>query len=94
MGIMLKEKHILTKLRTKLKERKRKMCFEYKKFGHLACNCRNKGVGEKKTSVPQNRFEMLSSRMIKCGEEIRKQKKEKKKKEEAIQCFKYKEKGY
>jgi len=56
---------------------------ECKKFGYLAHNCRNKRVGEKKTSASQNRFEMLSSRVIKREVEIRKQKR-KRKKEEAI----------
>jgi len=51
MGTMLKEKHTLAKLRTELEGRKRKICFECKKFGHLAYNYRNKGVGEKKTSI-------------------------------------------
>jgi len=83
MGTILKEKHILTKLRAELKERKGKIYFEYKKFRHLARNCRNKGVGEKKTSASQNIFEMLSSRVMKCGIEIRKQKK-KRKEEEVI----------
>ena len=90
---MLKEKHTLAKLRVELKERKGKMYFECKKFGHLVYNCRNKGVGEKKTSASQNRFEMLSSRVIRYRVEIKKQEK-KRKEEEAIQCFKYKEKGY
>jgi len=83
MGTILKEKYILTKLRAELKERKGKIYFEYKKFRHLAHNCRNKGVGEKKTSASQNIFEMLSSRVMKCGVEIRKQKK-KRKEEEVI----------
>jgi len=61
-----------------------------RKFRYLARNCRNKGVGEKKTSASQNRFKMLSSRMMKYGVKIRKQKRERKEKE-AIQCFKYKE---
>jgi len=68
---LLKEKHALAKLRAELERRRGKMCFECKKFGHLACNCRNKREGEKKTLVPQNRFETLSSRVIRCGVEIR-----------------------
>jgi len=87
---MLKEKHALAKLRAELEGRKRKMCFEYKKFGHLACNCRNKGVEKKKTSAPQNRFEVLSSRVMRCRVEIRKQERERKE-EEAIRCFKCRE---
>jgi len=89
ISTMLKQKHALAKLRAELKERKKKMYFEYKKFGHLACNCRNKGVEEKKTPASQNRFEMLSSRVMRCGVEIRKQ--ERKRKEEVIRCFKYRE---
>jgi len=69
---LLKEKHALAKLRAELEGRWGKMCFECKKFGHLACNCRNKREGEKKMLVPQNRFETLSSRVIRCGVEIRK----------------------
>jgi len=84
---MLKQKHALAKLRAELKGRKRKMYFEYKKFGHLAYNCRNKGVEEKKTPASQNRFEMLLSRVMRCGVEIRKQERERKK-EEVIWCFK------
>ena len=70
--------------------RKEKMCFEYKKFRHLTHNCRNKEVGEKKTSASQNRFEMLLSRVMKCGLEIRKQKRERKEKE-VIWYFKCRE---
>jgi len=78
MSTMLKEKHAFAKLRAELERRKRKMCFEYKKFGHLARNCRNKGVEEKKTSAPQNRFEVLLSRVMRCGIEIRKQERKRK----------------
>jgi len=49
------------------------MCFECKKFGYLARNCSNKREGEKRTLVPQNRFEALSSRVMRCGIEIRRQ---------------------
>jgi len=33
---LLKEKHVLAKLREELKGRKGKLCKSYKKFGHLA----------------------------------------------------------
>ena len=39
--------------------------------------------------IPQNRFEVLSSRVMKCGVEIERQE-GKRKKEEVIQCFKCK----
>jgi len=70
---LLKEKHALTKLRAELEGRWGKMCFKCKKFGHLACNCRNKRKGEKRTLVSQNRFEALSSRVMKYRVEIRRQ---------------------
>ena len=73
MSTMLKEKCAFAKLRTELEGRKGKICFECKKFRHLAHNCRNKGVEEKKTLAPQNRFKMLSSRVMRCRVEIRKQ---------------------
>ena len=73
MSNLLKEKCALAKLRAKLKERQGKMCFECKKFGHLACNCRNRREGKKRTLVPQNRFEALLSRVIRCRIEIRRQ---------------------
>jgi len=90
MSNLLKEKHALALLRAKLKGRLEKLCYGYKKFGHLACNYRNKREGEKRISILQNRFEVLLSRVIRCGVEIRKQKRERKE-EEAIQCFKYRE---
>jgi len=78
----------LTKLRTELEERKEKICFTCKKFRHLVYNCRNKKEEGKGISVPQNRFKVLSSRVMRCGVEMRKQKEEKKE-GKAVQCFKY-----
>jgi len=49
------------------------MYFECKKFRYLAHNCRNKREGEKRMLVPQNRFEALSSRVMRYGVEIRRQ---------------------
>jgi len=83
MSSMLNQKCALTKLRAELEGRKGKMCFSYKRFRHLACNCRNKGEEGKKTLVPQNRFKVLSSRIMRCGIEIGKQEEEKRK-EEAV----------
>jgi len=40
---MLKQKQSLARLREELEERKEKLCFSYKKFGHLAQNYRNRG---------------------------------------------------
>jgi len=93
ISTMLKQKHALTKLRAELKGRKKKMYFEYKKFRHLAYNYRNKGVEEKKIPASQNRFEMLLSKVMRYGVEIRKQERERKK-EEVIWYFKCREEEY
>ena len=63
---MLKQKQSLARLREELEERKRKLCFRYKKFGHLAQNCRNRGGKEKEKAIPQNKFEVLSSQVMQC----------------------------
>jgi len=71
MSNLLNEKHALAKLRAELEERKGKLCRCCKKFGHLAQNCRNKREEEKGTIVPQNKFEVLRSRVMQCGIEER-----------------------
>jgi len=68
---LLKEKRALAKLRAKLERRKGKLCWCYKKFRHLAHNCRSKKEGEKEIIVPQNKFEVLRSRVMQCGVEER-----------------------
>ena len=73
MSSMLNQKHALAKLRAELEERPGKLCYEYKKFGHLAYNCRNRKEGEKRMLFPQNRFEILLSRVMKCRVKIRRQ---------------------
>ena len=67
MSSLLKEKHALTKLRRELEGRKGKLCRSCKGFGHLARNCRNRKEGEKGVEMPQNKFEVLKSRIMQCG---------------------------
>ena len=68
---MLKEKCALTRLRVELEGRKGKLCRSYKGFRHLARNCRNRKGGEKEAKMPQNKFEVLKSRVMQCGIEER-----------------------
>jgi len=92
MSNLLKQKCSLTKLREELKERKGKLCFSCRKFRHLAWNCRNKKEKEKEKVISQNKFEMLSSRAMRCGVELRRQEIEEK--DWIVECFKYEEKGH
>jgi len=86
MSNLLKQKHALTSLRAKLEEKKERECWSCKGFRHLAQNCRNKERKEKRGTTPQNKFEVLSSRVMQCDVKermIRKQKTVK------VECFKY-----
>jgi len=71
MSNLLREKRSLTKLREELEEKKGKLCWCCKKFGHLACNYRSKREGEKGKMTPPNRFKMLLSRVMQYGVEER-----------------------
>jgi len=64
MSSMLNQKHALAKLMAELEERQEKLCHCYKKFRHLAQNYRNRGGEEKGKIVPQNKFEVLTSRVM------------------------------
>jgi len=87
---MLKERHALAKLRAELEGRERKLCRCYRKFGHLACNYRNERREKKGTAIPQNKFEMLSNRIMQCGA---KERVVRSIRMVAIKCFKYGEEG-
>jgi len=91
MSTMLKERHALAKLRAELEGKKRKLCRSCKGFGHLARNCRNKRREKKGTVIPQNKFEVLKSRVMQCGVEERAIKSMR---TVGVKCFKYEEKGH
>jgi len=64
MSNLLKEKCSLAKLRKELEGRRGKLYLSCKGFRHLAHNCRNKREEEKGTVIPQNKFEVLKSRIM------------------------------
>ena len=66
IGSMLNQWHALAKLRAEIERRKGRVCWGCKRFGHLVYNCRNMKEAKEKL-VPQNRFEVIASRVIQCG---------------------------
>jgi len=86
---MLKEKQALASLMAQLKGRQKRVCWSCKKFEHLAYNCRNKKEKAKMgKTIPQNKFEVLSSRVMqsgKGGQYIRRQEMEEAR---VVRCFK------
>ena len=91
MSSLLKEKRALAKLREELEERKGKHCRSCKGFRHLARNYRNRKEGEKGAEMPQNKFEVLRSRVMQCGVE---EKAVKSMRTVVIRCFKCGEEGH
>jgi len=91
MSNLLNEKHALAKLRAELEGKKGKLCRCCKGFGHLARNCRKQKETEKGVTVPQNKFEVLSSRIMQCGVEERVVRSMRM---VAIRCFKCREEGH
>jgi len=90
MSALLKEKRALAKLREELEGRKGKLCRSCKGFGHLARNCKNRKEEKKGVEMPQNKFEVLKSRVMQCGVEgkmIRSMR-------VAVECFKCREEGH
>jgi len=88
---LLREKHALAKLRVELEGRKGKLCRSCKGFGYLAQNCRNRKEGEKGVEMPQNKFEVLRSRVMQCGVE---EKTIRSVKMVGVKCFRCKEEGH
>jgi len=67
MSSLLKKKCALAKLREELERRGGKLCRSCKGFRYLARNCRNKRGEKRGTTIPQNKFEVLKSRVMQCG---------------------------
>jgi len=88
---LLREKCALAKLRVELEGRKGKLCRSCRGFRYLAQNCRNKRKGEKGVAMPQNKFEVLSNRVMQCGVEERIVRNIR---IAAVKCFKCGEKGH
>jgi len=91
MSNLLNEKRALAKLRAKLEGRKGKLCRYCKGFGHLAQNCRKQKETEKGVTMPQNKFEVLRSRIMQCGIEERVVRSMR---TVAVRCFKCREEGH
>jgi len=90
MSSFLKEKHALASLRAKLEGRQERECWKCRGFGHWAQHCR-KEEKEKGKPTPQNKFEILASRVMRCRVELRKQEVEKRWK---VKCYKCGEEGH
>jgi len=91
MSGMLNQWHALAKLRAEIEEREGRVCWSCKGFGHLAQNCRNKVEKEKRGVTPQNKFEVLSSRVMQCDV---KERVVRKLETVEVECFKCGEKGH
>jgi len=64
MSSMLNQQHALTRLKAELEGRSRKICQCCKRFRHLVYNCRNKKKEMKGKPIPQNKFEMIASKVM------------------------------
>ena len=88
MSRMLNQWHALTKLRAEIEGREERVCWRCKRFGHLAYNYRNKKGEEKGRLIPQNKFEVIASKVMQCGvrEEVKVRRQEI---IEEVKCFRY-----
>jgi len=91
MSDMLNKKRALAKLRAELEGRRGKLCRCCKGFGHLARNCRKQKETKKGVTMPQNKFEVLSSRIMQCGVEERVVRSMRM---VAVRCFKCRREGH
>ena len=76
--------------RAKLEGKRKRECWNCKGFRHLACNCRNRKEGEKRMAIPQNKFEVLKSRVMQCKVEERTIRRQE---IAVVECFKCGEEG-
>jgi len=88
---LLREKRALAKLREELEGRKGKLYRSCKGFRYLARNCRKQKETEKGVTMPQNKFEVLSSRIMQCGVEERVVRGMR---TVVVRCFKCREEGH
>ena len=58
------KQYALIKLRAKIEGREEKIYWEYRKFGHLVHNYRNKKKETKEKPISQNKFEVIANRVI------------------------------
>ena len=88
MDGMLNQWHALAKLRAEIEDREERVYWGYKRFGHLACNCRNKKEKEKRRLILQNKFEVIASRVMQCRvrQEVKVRRQEIM---EKVKCFRY-----
>ena len=88
MDRMLNQWHALAKLRAEIEGKERRECWGYKRFKHLVHNYKNKKGKEKGKLIPQNKFEVIASRVIQC--EVREKIKIRRQEVmEEVKCFRY-----
>jgi len=91
MSNLLKEKHALALLRAKLEGKQEREYWKCRRFGDRAQHCR-KEEEKKGKLTPQNKFEILASKVMRCGVELRRQ--EVKREEWRVQYYKCRKEGH
>jgi len=91
MSSLLRKKHAFASLRAKLEGRRERECWKCRGFRYQAQYCRRKEKGKRKPT-PQNKFEILVSRVMRYRVDLREQ--ESKNKEWRVECYKCGEEGH